>query len=96
LEHELEIVRLHAPELSETVARRLVEVIGMVRELDLKKPPSIAESIDWARALMLLGAKDIDSDTFMETMSVIVKHRTDMDVVADRVGLKLSAPADVL
>jgi MoxR-like ATPase len=95
LEHELEIVRLHAPELDETVARRLVEVIGMVRALDLKKPPSIAESIDWARALLLLGVKDIDSDTFMETMSVIVKHRTDMDVVADRVGLKLSAPADV-
>ena len=60
LEHELEIVRLHAPELSETVARRLVEVVGMVRELDLKKPPSIAESIDWARALLLLGADDID------------------------------------
>src|ERR1044072_408057 len=45
-EHELQIVRLHAPELSDTVARRLVEVIAMVRELDLKKPPSIAESID--------------------------------------------------
>ena len=95
LEHELEIVRLHAPDLDEMVARRLVEVVGMVRALDLKKPPSIAESIDWARALLLLGVKDIDSDTFMETMSVIVKHRTDMDVVADRVGLKLSAPADV-
>ena len=55
-ERELEIVRLHAPELPETVARRLVEVVEMVRELDLKKPPSIAESIDWARALLLLGA----------------------------------------
>jgi MoxR-like ATPase len=53
LEHELEIVRLHAPDLPEAVARKLVEVIGMVRELDLKKPPSIAESIDWARALQL-------------------------------------------
>ncbi|HXN37666.1 MAG TPA: MoxR family ATPase [Solirubrobacteraceae bacterium] len=95
LEHELEIVRLHAPELSQTVARKLVEVIGMVRELDLKKPPSIAESIDWARALLLLGVSDIDADVFAETMSVIVKHRTDMDVVADRVGLKLRAPADV-
>jgi MoxR-like ATPase len=95
LEHELEIVRLHAPELSETVARRLVEVIGMVRELDLKKPPSIAESIDWARALLLLGVQHIDAEIFTETMSVIVKHRTDMDVVADRVGLKLAAPADV-
>ena len=58
-EHELEIVRLHAPELPEKVAERLVEVIQMVRELDLKKPPSIAESIDWARALLLLGADDI-------------------------------------
>jgi MoxR-like ATPase len=96
LEHELEIVRLHAPELGETVARRLVEVIGMVRELDLKKPPSIAESIDWARALLLLGAEDIDEQTFTETMSVIVKHRTDMDVVAERVGLKLRAPADAV
>src|SRR6202161_1169055 len=95
LEHELEIVRLHAPDLDGTVARRLVEVIGMVRELDLKKPPSIAESIDWARALLLLGADDIDERTFMDTMSVIVKHRTDMDVVAERVGLKLSSPADV-
>jgi MoxR-like ATPase len=64
-ERELEIIHLHAPELSETVARRLVEVINMVRELDLKKPPSIAESIDWARALLLLGAQDIDQRTFL-------------------------------
>jgi MoxR-like ATPase len=95
LEHELEIVRLHAPDLSATVARRLVEVVGMVRALDLKKPPSIAESIDWARALLLLGVQDIDTETFTETMSVIVKHRADMDVVAERVGLKLGSPADV-
>jgi len=98
LEHELEIVRLHTPELSQTIARRLVEVIGMVRELDLKKPPSIAESIDWARSLLLLGVQDIDADTFTETMSVIVKHRADMDVVAERVGVKLAParpPADV-
>jgi hypothetical protein len=63
----------------------------MVRELDLKKPPSIAESIDWARALMLLGADDIDAQTFKDTMSVIVKHRTDLDIVAERVGVKLTA-----
>jgi MoxR-like ATPase len=89
LEHELEIVKLHTPELSDAVARKLVEVIAMVRELDLKKPPSIAESIDWARALLLLGADDIDGRTFTETMSIIVKHRTDLDVVAERVGVKL-------
>jgi MoxR-like ATPase len=93
LEQELAIVRLHAPDLAETVARQLVELIGMVRDLDLKKPPSIAESIDWARALLLLGAKDIDADLFRETMAVIVKHRTDMDIVAERVGLKLAERA---
>jgi MoxR-like ATPase len=89
LEHELEIVRMHSPELPETVARKLVEVVQMVRELDLKKPPSIAESIDWARALLLLGSSDIDQQTFRDTMSVIVKHRTDLDTVAERVGVKL-------
>ena len=88
-EHELAIVRLHTPDLPERVARKLVDVVGMVRGLDLKKPPSIAESIDWARALILLGADDIDEQTFRETMSVIVKHRTDLDIVAERVGVKL-------
>jgi len=88
-EHELEIVRLHAPELPETVARKLVEVVHQVRELDLKKPPSIAESIDWARALLLLGAEDVDQTVLTKTMSIIVKHRTDLDLVAERVGVKL-------
>jgi MoxR-like ATPase len=94
LEHELAIVRLHSPGLDERVARKLVEIVNQVRELDLKKPPSIAESIDWARALILLGATDIDADTFRQTMSVIVKHRTDLDTVAARVGVKLEPAAD--
>src|SRR5262249_40093578 len=54
LEHELAIVKLHTPDLPDAIAQKLVEVVAMVRELDLKKPPSIAESIDWARALLLL------------------------------------------
>jgi MoxR-like ATPase len=94
LEHELEIVRLHTPELKSEIARKLVEIVHQVRELDLKKPPSIAESIDWARALLLLGADDIDANTFRETMSVIVKHRTDLDTVAARVGVKLEPATD--
>ena len=89
VERELEIVRLHAPELGEQIARKLVEVVHMVRALDLKKPPSIAESIDWARALMLLGADDVDASVLEKTMSIIVKHRTDLDVVAERVGVRL-------
>jgi MoxR-like ATPase len=90
LEREMEIVRLHAPELPEALARRLVEVIEMVRALDLKKPPSIAESIDWARTLLLMGAEDIDRETFNRSMSIIVKHRTDIDLVAERVGMQLA------
>jgi MoxR-like ATPase len=94
LEHELAIVRLHAPDLDQQVAAKLVTVIHRIRELDLKKPPSIAESIDWARTLMLLGSSDIDRDTFAETMSVILKHRTDLDTVAARVGVMLDPAAD--
>ena len=93
VEREMEIVRLHSPEIDEQLARRLVEVVHMIRQLDLKKPPSIAESIDWARALLLLGADDLDSSVFERTMSIIVKHRSDMDLVAERVGLKLGEPS---
>jgi MoxR-like ATPase len=89
VERELEIVQLHAPELDDAIARKLVEVVHMVRTLDLKKPPSIAESIDWARALLLLGADDVDRAVLEKTMSIIVKHRTDLDLVAERVGVKL-------
>jgi len=62
---------------------------AQVRALDLKKPPSIAESIDWARALLLLGADEIDEDVFRSTMSIIVKHRSDLDVVSERAGVRL-------
>jgi MoxR-like ATPase len=97
LEHELAIVRGRVPGLSASFSRRLVEVVAEIRALDMMKPPSIAESIDWARALLLLGADDIDQDVFRDTLSVIVKHRTDLDLVAERVGLRLpqaSASAD--
>ena len=89
VERELEIVRLHAPELDEGLARRLVEIVQMVRQVDLKKPPSIAESIDWARTLLLIGAEDIDRGVFEQSMSIIVKHRSDIDLVAERVAVKL-------
>jgi MoxR-like ATPase len=93
LEHELQIVQLHSPDLDERMARKLVEIIHRVRDLDLKKPPSIAESIDWARTLLLLGARDIDQQVFQNTMSVILKHRTDLDTVASRVGVVLERDA---
>jgi MoxR-like ATPase len=90
VEREMEIVRLHAPELDEALAHRLVEIIHMVRQLDLKKPPSIAESIDWARTLLLMGKTDIDREAFEQSISIIVKHRTDIDLVSERVGVRLA------
>ena len=93
LEREMEIVRLHAPELDEKLVRRLVEVVHMIRDLDLKKPPSIAESIDWARTLLLMGAEDIDAEMFEKSISILVKHRTDIDLVSERVGVKLGKAA---
>src|SRR3954467_4440749 len=87
VERELEIVHLHAPELDGGIARKLVEVIHMVRALDLKKPPSTAESIDGARALLLLGAEDVDQSVLERTMSIIIKHRTDPGLVSERVGV---------
>jgi MoxR-like ATPase len=93
IDRELEIVRLHVPELDESLARRLVEIVHMVRALDLKKPPSIAESIDWARTLLLVGADDIDRETFESSMNIIVKHRSDIDLVAERVAVKLADSA---
>ena len=88
-EREIEIIRLHAPEIDVALAGRLVDVIDMVRELDLKKPPSIAESIDWARTLILMGADDIDEKTFRESLSIIIKHRTDLDLVAEKIVPRL-------
>ena len=83
---EAEIIRLHEPDIDARLAERLVEVVGMVRALDLKKPPSISESIDWARTLILMGADDIDEKTFRESLSIIIKHRSDLDAVAEKIA----------
>jgi len=93
-EREIEIIRLHAPEIDESLAARLVEVVDMIRELDLKKPPSISESIDWARTLILMGADDIDGKVFRESLSIIIKHRTDLELVAERIGPRLGRGSD--
>ena len=85
-DREAEIVRLHEPSIDQGLAERLVEVVARVRELDLRKPPSISESIDWARTLVLLGADDIDETTFRDSLSTIVKHRADLDLVAEKIG----------
>jgi hypothetical protein len=80
------------PDLDPKLAGKMVDVIQEIRELDLKKPPSLSESIDWARTLLLIGADDIDRETLEQSLSIIVKHRTDIDLIAERVAVKLSGP----
>jgi MoxR-like ATPase len=78
LESELRIVRLKVPDLSPNLARQAVELVQRLRRLDLKKHPSVSETLDWARALVLLNAKALDPKTLDNTLSLLLKHEADL------------------
>jgi MoxR-like ATPase len=71
-------VRLKVPDLAPQLARQAVELVHQLRGLDLKKSPSISETLDWARALVQLNAKNLDEKTVETTMTVLLKHETDI------------------
>ncbi len=79
LDRELSIVRARVPEASEALARQAVEAVGRLRGMDLRKAPSIAETIDWVRALVLLGAGSLDPELVSETMHLLLKHQGDAE-----------------
>ncbi len=74
---ELAILELRIPGIAKDLATRLVELVHAVRALDLRKAPSIAETIDWARALLLLGASALDKELVASTLGVLLKHEED-------------------
>ncbi|KRF00884.1 ATPase [Nocardioides sp. Soil777] len=76
-EREREIVTSQVPGLPDKVATQLVEVVARLRELELKKAPSIAESIDWARTLIALEIGDLDEEAVRRTLGVVLKHSSD-------------------
>ena len=78
VEAELEIVRLKVPELAPQLARQAVELVHQLRDLGLKKSPSISETLDWARALVKLNADNLDKETFDNTKTVLLKHESDI------------------
>jgi MoxR-like ATPase len=78
-EREADIVRLHVPELAAHLATQIAELVALLRQADLKKPPSIAESLDWARTLLTLGAGDLTDDLIKNTLSVLLKYERDID-----------------
>lgn len=77
-EAELRIVRLKTPELAPKLARDAVALVQRLRDLDLKKRPSVSETLDWARALVLLNADSLDKATLDNTLSVLLKHEADI------------------
>jgi MoxR-like ATPase len=82
-EREVEIVLLREPGVSATLARKVVAAVHRLRELDLAKPPGVAETIDWARTLDFLGETDLDARNAQDTLGAVVKDRDDLDVVRD-------------
>ena len=82
---EREILRARVPDLSEALRSHLVAFINQVRKLDLKKLPSVSETIDWARVLVLLHASDLKPDLVSETLNVFLKFEEDIEIVRERV-----------
>ena len=78
LDSEIKIVRMRAPDLSADIARQIVEVVQRLRELELKKSPSVAETVDWAKALIAINARHLDEKTLNDTLSVVLKHEADL------------------
>jgi MoxR-like ATPase len=78
LEQELAVVRLKVPELSPKLARQAVELVQKLRSMELRKSPSISETLDWAKALVTLNADSLDKTTLESTLSVLLKHENDL------------------
>ena len=77
-EAEMNIVRMRVPEMEDKLAQQTVDVVQGLRRLDLKKNPSVSETIDWAKALVMLNADNIDEKTLETTLTVLLKHESDV------------------
>src|SRR5229473_5140140 len=82
-ERELEIVLVREPGVPQELARQVVAAVHRLRELDLAKPPGVAETIDWARTLDVLGGTELDLQLAADTLGAVVKERDDLDVVRE-------------
>ncbi len=81
IEQELAVVKLKVPELNPKLAKQAVELVQRLRDMDLRKSPSISETLDWAKSLVALNAQSLDAKTLETTMSVLLKHETDLQKV---------------
>ena len=81
LERERAIVTAKVPDIDQNLADQVTRIVRSVRQLDLKKHPSVSETLDWARTLVLLGVERIDAEVAAGTANVLLKYRTDIDKV---------------
>ncbi|HXG18091.1 MAG TPA: MoxR family ATPase [Methylomirabilota bacterium] len=91
VEEEARIIALKVPELEERLRRQVARFVNGLRKLDVKKAPSIAETLDWARALMALGIKELDAPTVRRTLNLVLKYEEDIRKAEGRVGDLLRA-----
>jgi MoxR-like ATPase len=78
LDRERDIVRVRVPGIDETLAAQVAAVVRSIRELDLRKAPSISETIDWARTLVLLGRREVTTEVVLDTLHVLLKYESDL------------------
>jgi MoxR-like ATPase len=91
LEREKEIVRVRVPEIDDELAEQVARVVRSIRQLELKKAPSISETIDWARTLIYLGKGEIDPEVVGETLHVLLKYQSDIAKARKELGTDATA-----
>jgi len=82
MEREKEIVLNRVPDISEHLADQVVRIVRSIRQLELKKHPSVSETLDWARTLLLLGIDDVDAETARSTLNILLKYQSDIQRAA--------------
>ncbi|UGT66103.1 MoxR family ATPase [Nocardia gipuzkoensis] len=90
-ELERAIVRMKVPELDEALGEPVVRVVGALRQLSLRKAPSISETVDWAKTLVALGVRDLSGGVVRSTLGVLLKYRSDHRLAVERLGLDMDA-----
>ena len=88
LEREKEIVLTKVPDISQNLADQIARIVRSIRQLDLKKAPSVSETLDWALTLMLLGIEHIDAQEAKETLHVLLKYQTDIAKAAKELSVE--------
>jgi MoxR-like ATPase len=92
VEREREIVLARVPGIAAALATQLAQVIRSLRLLDLKKKPSVSETLDWARTLLVLGAGQVDSELIEQTMPVLLKNQADIELALKKLGATITPP----